>query len=110
MSFGYGVGDLFGTARVGTASGNTMATIGSLLLGGGAQFDTRRALQAAARGEQEVVVDQLIKAGADINSKSRHNHPALTTAVEQGHEAIVEMLCRCERQGAMGYHSLESRW
>ena len=54
--------------------------------------DGDRAIHHAAFGDECAVVEQLIKAGSDMNARNRRRQSPLHVAVSKGHTAVVKNL------------------
>ena len=54
--------------------------------------DGDRAIHHAAFGDESAVVEQLIKAGSDMNARNKRRQSPLHVAVNKGHTGVVKKL------------------
>ena len=54
--------------------------------------DGDRAIHHAAFGDEAVVVEQLVRAGSDMNARNKRRQSPLHVAVNKGHTGVVKKL------------------
>ena len=83
--------------------------------------DGDRAIHHAAFGDEAAVVEQLVRAGSDMNARNKRRQSPLHVAVNKGHTGVVKSLLALECHPSLQVkevlmfscymsHSIQSPW